>query len=102
MRIIRLSITLLLFLSLLSCQKKENNIENKFIKIEKLSEYHDITDAGNKDILYLVKFSDFGNEEIQGGLQSILSIDNIQDNLLEQNADLIKNSTEDYVQLDQR
>lgn len=87
------------FLGFFSCKKNENNIENKYVKIVKLSEYHNITDPKNDDILYLVKFTDFGNEKTKGGLQCILSIDNIQDNFLQKNSELIKDNTPEEILL---
>lgn len=82
-----------ILLILFSCNNADNKIENKYVKIEKLDDYHDITDFKNDDVLYLVKFSDFGNKKTKGGLQSILSIDNIQQNYLESNADFVESST---------
>jgi len=80
------------FLSLFSCKKGSNRIENKKFKIEKESEYHDITDTNNNDILYLVKFDEPPETDGKGGLQSILAIDNIQHNLLQSNAEYIQTS----------
>ncbi|WP_300674488.1 hypothetical protein [Soonwooa sp.] len=80
-------------LILFSCSNADNKVENKYVKIEKLDDYHDITDLKNEEVLNLVKFSDFGNKETQGGLQSIFSIDNGRYNDLQTNAELVKNST---------
>ncbi len=88
------------FWSLFSCNKNENVIENKYIKIEKLSEYHNITNPKNNDILFLVKFTDFGNEKTKGGLQSIFSIDNIQHNILQKNSELIEDSKPEEILLE--
>jgi hypothetical protein len=80
------------FLGIFSCKKNSNLIENKKVKIEKESEYHDITDTNNDDILYLVKFDEPHQADAKGGLQSILAIDNIQHNLLQSNAEYIQTS----------
>jgi hypothetical protein len=76
-----------------SCKNDENKIENKYVKIEKLNEYQNITDIKNDDILNLVKFSVFGNKKTNGGLQSILCIDNGQYNFSQTNYEFVKTST---------
>lgn len=70
-----------------SCDKYQR-IENEYLSINVPKDYINLTDSGN-DVLYVVKFEDINNKQRQGGLQSILSIDNIQDNLIIPNSKYI-------------
>jgi hypothetical protein len=84
------------FWGIFSCKKDNSIIENKKISIKKETGYHDVSDPAENDIIYLVKFSDYNNKATKGGLQSILSIDNIQQSLLQPNAEyILENSPEE-------
>ncbi len=86
-------IYLMMFLPFLSSCDKNHKIENDYVITSIPEDYHDVTDKSKNDILYVVKFQNFNDKANNGGLQSILSIDNIQDLTILPNSQTVKEFT---------
>jgi hypothetical protein len=74
------------FLSLFSSCHKSLKIDNKYLTATAAKNYTDRTHFENSDVLYL-------DYKMENGLESIFSIDNIQDLTIQTNAQTIKEFT---------
>lgn len=74
------------FLSIFSSCHKPLKIDNRYLKATAPKSYNDITDFENDDVLFLVN-------RMKDGLESIFSIDNIQDLTIQPNSQTIKEFT---------
>lgn len=74
------------FFSLFSSCNRQIKIDNIYLKATAPKSYDDITDFKNNDVLFL-------DNRMKNGLESIFSIDNIQDLTIQPNSQTIKEFT---------
>lgn len=86
MKTIRILAVIFAFLSIFTSCNKPIKIDNKFLTAVVPSEYVNATDFKQNDVLYLHYLS-------KDGLESIFSVDNTQDLIIQPNAQTIKEFT---------